>query len=145
MSRTALFLYCLAPLLAKPYGLYAQSAPPQQPVYIFLTTNVGDHFNWAITEERLKRTLPMVEKYRKDRPEIADTVYLSGAMSDALTERNGDDHLLDFLRGKSSRELSGRATTAPPNRPPTAPWWIFPTQKLRTSAGWPVWIRPGNF
>ena len=84
-------------------ALAAQAAPPQQPVYIFVTANVNDYVNWAISEERLRRTVAAVEKYRKDNPTLVANVYFSGAMSDALSQHNGEDHLLDLVRTAMDR------------------------------------------
>ena len=100
MKRNAVVICCwIGAFLAQVHWICAQTAPPQQPVYIFLTTSVGDHVNWAISEERLRRTLPVVEKYRKDAPSLAANVYFSGAVSDAMSQHNAQDHLLDFVRG----------------------------------------------
>lgn len=90
----------MAGVLASAHMMCAQTTPPpNQPVYIFVTANVGDYVNKAISEERLRRTLPLIEKYRKDNPSLAATLYFSGAMSDALAQNNAQDHLLDFVKG----------------------------------------------
>ena len=44
-----------------------------------------------------------VEKYRKDNPTLVANVYFSGAMSDALSSHNAQDHLLDFVRSSIGR------------------------------------------
>lgn len=80
----------------------AAAASPQ-PVYILLTQSVGDYVNWNISQERLRRTTALVEKYRKDNPGLTATIYFSGAMSDALVQHNGEDHLLDLVRGSIQR------------------------------------------
>jgi hypothetical protein len=99
MKKTAfLFSFCVAGFLAPAHSMSALAAEPQQPVYIFLSTSVSDPINWAISEERLRRTLSAIEKYRKDDPTLTATVYFSGSMSDALSQHNAQDHLLDFVR-----------------------------------------------
>ncbi len=76
----------------------AQPAPPREPLYIFISTSVGDHMNHGITEERLRRGIGVIEKYRASSPTLSFTVCFSGAMSDALATGNAQDHLLDEVR-----------------------------------------------
>jgi hypothetical protein len=85
--------------LAQAPWMCAQTAPPRQPVYVFVTSSVGDYVNADMSEERLRRSLASLEKYRKADPGLTATLYLSGAMSDALAQHNDRDHLLDFVRG----------------------------------------------
>lgn len=78
----------------------AIAAPPsQQPVYIFVTADISDHINLNMTEERLRRILPMVDRYRKAHPSanLKATILFSGAVSQALAERNKETHILDFV------------------------------------------------
>jgi hypothetical protein len=85
-------------LLAAP----ALSAPDavKQPIYIYLYARVTDHVNMDVTEDRLHRLLPMVEKYRKAHPEahLSATVLFSGAVSQALADRNSQTHIVEFVR-----------------------------------------------
>jgi hypothetical protein len=72
----------------------------KEPIYIYLYARVTDHVNLDITEDRLRRLLPMLEKYRKAHAEahVAATVLFSGAVSEALAERNSQTHIVDFVR-----------------------------------------------
>jgi hypothetical protein len=105
MKQTALLVACwMGASLAPASWTRAEAASPE-PVYIFVTASVNDHINWAISEERLRRSLAAIEKYRKDNPGLDATVYFSGAMSDALARHNAQDHLLDFVKDAARRGI----------------------------------------
>jgi hypothetical protein len=72
---------------------------PSQPVYIYLYSRITDHVNLDITEARLRRLLPMIEKYRKEHPEahVSATILFSGATSEALAHRNAKTGIKDFV------------------------------------------------
>jgi hypothetical protein len=74
--------------------------PSSAPVYFYVFARIDDHINREISEERLRRTLDLVERLRsKQRPEgLSCTILISGAMAEALAEWNGSDGLLDRLR-----------------------------------------------
>jgi hypothetical protein len=78
----------------------ADSSPKEQPLYISLTADISDHINLDMTEMRLRRILPMLERYRDSHPNenIRATVLFSGAVAEALVERNGQTHILDFVK-----------------------------------------------
>jgi hypothetical protein len=96
LKRISILL--IAFLLLAP-GLGAGSNP-SQPVYIYLYARITDHVNLDLTEDRLRHILPMVERYRKAHPDahVSATILFSGAVSDALAERNSQTHILDFAR-----------------------------------------------
>lgn len=77
----------------------AGPTPSQQPLYIYLTADISDHINLDMTEDRLRRILPMVERCRKAHPgaDVTATVLFSGAVSQALADRNSQTHILDFV------------------------------------------------
>ena len=79
----------------------------RQPVYIYLYARVTDHVNVAMSEDRLRHILPLVERYRKMHPEahIAATVLFSGAVSEALSQRNAQTHILDFVKDYIGRGI----------------------------------------
>ena len=63
MKRIAYLTVCWISLFLIAAGwLCGQSAPTREPVYIFVNTSVGDYVNWPISEERLQRTLALIEK-----------------------------------------------------------------------------------
>ena len=64
------------------------SAADKQPVHIYLYERLGDYVNIELTEDRLRRLLPMIEKFRKQRPQahVSATVLLSGALSEELAK-----------------------------------------------------------
>jgi hypothetical protein len=81
--------------------LTAADAPHNpQPVYIYLYARVSDQVNIEISEDRLRHILPLVERYRQMHPEsrISATVLFSGAVSQALEQRNAQTHILDFVK-----------------------------------------------
>jgi len=79
--------------------LFAGSPAGQQPVYIYLYAGITDHINLDLSEDRLRRILPMIERYRRQHPEahVSATVFFSGAVSDALAARNNQTHTLDYV------------------------------------------------
>lgn len=97
MKRLSHYLVTMV-LLAS--GAFAAPATPKEPIFIYLYARVTDHVNLEITEDRLHRALPMVEKYRKAHPEahVSATILFSGAVSQALAERNSQTHIVDFVR-----------------------------------------------
>jgi hypothetical protein len=55
--------------------------------------------NLDISEDRLRRLLPMIEKLRKEHPEahVSATILFSGASSEALAKANAQTHIKDFV------------------------------------------------
>src|ERR1022692_3500526 len=111
--KRILLSFASAVLLAAP-ALVASDAG-KEPIYIYLYARVTDHVNLDVTEDRLHRLLPMLEKYRTTHPEahvsatvlfsgaasqahVSATVLFSGAASQALSERNNQTHIVDFVR-----------------------------------------------
>src|ERR1035441_8778572 len=95
------FCSCLALLLLTAPVLKTQvpapqSKPsqPQEPVYIYLYSRITDQVNLDITEARLRRILPLVERYSKDHPaaHVTATILFSGAASQALDESRSEEH-----------------------------------------------------
>lgn len=78
----------------------ADSSPSKQPLYVVFMADFSDHINLDITEARLRHILAMVERYRNAHADenITATVLFSGAVSEALVERNGQTHVLDFVK-----------------------------------------------
>ena len=98
-----LFRYISLACIALVFFLKPVAAAPaevDQPLYVYLTADFSDQVNLDMTEERLRRVLPMVERYRKAHPDadITATVLFSGAVSEALLERNKQTHILDFVQ-----------------------------------------------
>ncbi len=79
----------------------AASDAGKEPIYIYLYSRVADHVNLDITEDRLHRLLPAIEKYREQHPDahVSATVLFSGAVSQALADSNRETHIVDFVRG----------------------------------------------
>jgi hypothetical protein len=92
---------------ALPPSPHPTPAVPPQPVYIYLYSRVTDHVNLDISEARLRRLLPMIEKYRKEHPEahVSATILFSGASSEALAKRNAETGIKDFVLGYKKRGI----------------------------------------
>jgi hypothetical protein len=97
--------YCFLVLILVLIGVFTAQGAGQSPVYVYLTARIFDHVNLDTTEERLRRILPMVEKYQKAHPEarVSATILFSGAVSRALSGRNSQTHIVDFVRDFISR------------------------------------------
>jgi len=87
-------------LLAAGYSLLAESNPAKESLYIYLRAHVTDHVNIDVSEDQLRRLLPLLERYRKESPEahVSATVFFSGALSQALVQRNKQTHIVDFVK-----------------------------------------------
>ena len=86
-------------------GVYLAGATGRQPVLVWLYLEATDHVNLDLTEDRLRHVLPEVERYRKAHPgaRVSATVLFSGAVSQALEQRNAQTHVLDFVKDYISR------------------------------------------
>ncbi|HXJ96096.1 MAG TPA: hypothetical protein VMT20_24925 [Terriglobia bacterium] len=93
-------IYCSIAALGLLSAAYLAGAPGKEPVYIRLFAEATDHVNLDITENRLRRVLPGVEALGKTHPEahVSATILFSGAVSQALEERNAQTHILDFVK-----------------------------------------------
>ncbi len=89
----------LPPQPAVPPRFLSEPVVPPQPVYIYLYSRITDQVNLDITEDRLRRLLPMIEKFRKQHPEahVSATILFSGASSLALEKRNAETGIKDFI------------------------------------------------
>ncbi len=97
--KSILFSFLSAVLLAAP--ALAGSGAAKEPVYIYLYARVTDHVNLDITEDRLRRLLPLIERYRRENSDahMSATILFSGAVSEALAQRNRESHIVDFVKG----------------------------------------------
>jgi hypothetical protein len=94
MKRISILLL-LSGLLVPPIP----AADFKEPVYVYLYAKVTDHVNLTVSEDQLRRLLPLIERYRQEHPQvhISATVLFSGAISQALLQRNGKTHIRDFV------------------------------------------------
>jgi len=81
--------------------LMARSLPAQekQPAYVYLFSRYSDFVNMEMTERRIRDTVSLVEKYRREYPasQMSATVLFSGALSQALAERNAKTGIKDYV------------------------------------------------
>lgn len=82
--------------------------PTPQPVYIHLFSRLDDHVNIHLTDERLQRTLAMLDRYRAQQPRYGASVTFefNGMVADQLQERNGANHLVDAVKTAARRGLA---------------------------------------
>ncbi|MBZ5633348.1 MAG: hypothetical protein LAO55_09490 [Acidobacteriia bacterium] len=96
--------YASAAVAVAAFGLFSGAdlagAPGDQPVYIYLVAKVTDHVNLDLSEDRLRHILPEVERYRLAHPQAppSATILFSGAVSKALQQRDGQTHIVDFVK-----------------------------------------------
>jgi hypothetical protein len=95
------------PFQPPPPAFPERPAPPPQPVYIYLYARITDQVNLDISEERLRRLLPMIEKFRKEHPEahVSATILFSGASSEALANRDAQTHIKKFVLDYKKRGI----------------------------------------
>ena len=97
-----LSFFCLSLLVTSfsASALRAQTTPRKEPLFVYLNAHITDHVNIEMSEDRLRRLLPEIEKYRKAHPEahVSAVVFFSGASSDALAQRNSQTHLVDMVK-----------------------------------------------
>jgi hypothetical protein len=102
MKRSA---YLILAILALGLLAFRATAGPQttqkQPVDIYLYARITDQVNMDFTEDRLRRLLPMIAALRKQDPEshITATLLFSGAVSQALVDRNAQTGIKDYVLG----------------------------------------------
>jgi hypothetical protein len=103
MKRThlslALWLFAAPVLQAQAPASQSKASGPQEPVFIYLYSTVTDQVNLDITEDRLRHLLPMIERLRSAHPQahVSATILFSGAVSQALEERNAKTHIKDYI------------------------------------------------
>ena len=88
----------------------AQASAPaavQQPVLILLYTRFYDHSHQRVTDERIQRLLPMLQKARDEHPQSGVSVLFqfSGTVSQLMSEENPGLHLVDQLKEAAGRNL----------------------------------------
>jgi len=93
-------LYCALACLSLISGACLSGAGARQPVYIYLYARITDQVNIAMSEDRLRHILPLVERYRQMHPEgrLSATILFTGAVSEALEQRNAQTHILDYVK-----------------------------------------------
>ena len=113
--RRALLALCLL-AVAAPLGadrarrqapLVSQDTSAAAPLYVLIETTFDDPWNLDATEERLRRTLALVDRYRRQYPSlhVSCLARFSGTMADSLAERNKALHLLDQVRQAAAAGL----------------------------------------
>src|SRR5712664_3378640 len=85
------------------------AAQEKQPAYVYLFSRYSDFVNIEMTERRIRDTVSLVEKYRREYPEsqVSATVLFSGALSQALAERNTKTRIKDYILEAARRGVIG--------------------------------------
>lgn len=99
--------YCALTCLGLISGACLSGAGARQPVYVYLYARINDQVNIAMSEDRLRHILPLVERYRQMHPEghLSATVLFTGAASEALAQRNAQTHIVDYVKGYLRRGI----------------------------------------
>ncbi len=86
-------------------GVLGLCAQEQQPFFVYLFGRYSDFVNIELTEGRIRDTISLVEKYRKEYPQAraSVTMLFSGALSQALAERNAKTGIKDLVLDASRR------------------------------------------
>ena len=101
------FAFAFATTIVVATLAFAADNTASQPVFVYLQAHITDHINPDITEDRLRRLLPMLAKFREAHPgaHVSATILFSGAVSDALAQRNHQTHIVDFVKTYIQRGL----------------------------------------
>ena len=80
-------------------------ASKQQPVFVYLYTRMDDHVNWEYSEDRFHRILPILERLRAAKPELAPSCLLlvSGASTEMLAQRDAATKVLTSIKEAKSK------------------------------------------
>lgn len=97
MKRLLVILAVIAPLTGISFAFSNTSA---EPIYLYLYARITDHVNTDIAQDQVRRSLNMVEAYRKAYPDahVSATLLFSGAAADALAKENSNTHIVDLVR-----------------------------------------------
>jgi len=104
-------LVVLALFLAVPFQLVPRAAsPPAQtpsPVLVFLRMFATDAINIELTEKRLLGGVARLEALKEQFPgsNVKATIYVNGAVSDLLAQRNAQTGIRDLLLDKAKKGL----------------------------------------
>jgi hypothetical protein len=88
-------------------GMLGLCAQEQQPFFVYLFGRYTDFVNIELTEGRIRDTISLIEKDRKEHPQAraSVTMLFSGALSQALAERNAKTGIKDLILDASRRGL----------------------------------------
>jgi hypothetical protein len=109
MKRFCALLFAL--LIVLPGDLAAQSSSPASssapPVLIYLRMKAVDPVNIEMTEDRIRRTLRMLDSLNSEFPSanIKATIFVNGAVSDELAQRNSKTGVQDLLLDSARKGL----------------------------------------
>jgi hypothetical protein len=126
MRRLQVTLFAL--FLALAFQLVSQAASPSKethaPVLVFVRMFATDPINIELTERRLRGSLGMLEALKGEFPgsKVRATIYVNGAVSDLLAQRNPQTGIRDLLLDKVKKGLieigyDGRIEPRSPDQP----------------------------
>jgi hypothetical protein len=103
---------------------WAEEKPVKQPIYIYMFSRVEDHLNLEMGEEKIRRTVPLLDKLREQYPQYGSSCLFqfTGAVSNVLAEFNNGNHIVDFIKTGAGRHVlevgyDGDAEPTDLNRP----------------------------
>ena len=93
-------------LVAQPV-LVADSNTARMPVLVFLRMSADDAINIEMTENRIRRTLQLLEALKAQYPsgDVKATIYVNGAVSEVLLQRNAQTGVRDLLLAAAKKGL----------------------------------------
>jgi hypothetical protein len=99
-SNRIYFVLLLAAAAVLSTGGYLGGAAGQQPAFVYLYARVTDHVNLDMSESRLRHIVSTLESYRQAHPDThaTATILFSGAVSQALEDRNPQTHIVDYVK-----------------------------------------------
>ena len=107
IRRVGALLFAVLFLLSSQIAAQTKSQPssPRSPAFVFLRMKVRDAVNIEITEDRIRRVLQMVDGVNKEFPaaNVKVTVFVNGAVSEVLAERNSQTGIVDLLRDAAKK------------------------------------------
>lgn len=113
----------MAGVMALGWWLTGSAAAADRPVFVQLVLNVDDHVNHELNEERLRRTLDLVERLRREPVgrDLSCLYLFTGASAATLVERRSNglyDALLEAVRaGGAEIGYDGSEEPTPAARP----------------------------
>jgi len=88
---------CALCLVSSFLGQLVSGESAKQPVYVYLYSRLDDHVNFNTTQERFRRELAMLDRYRNEHPEsgISALLQFTGAASQMLVDFNRTAGMVD--------------------------------------------------
>ncbi|HBY62693.1 MAG TPA: hypothetical protein DEH78_22960 [Solibacterales bacterium] len=86
---------------------HAEAPPTPQPVYVYLESRIDDHLNPEIGDQKLRRTVSLLERLRQSNPRFRPScVYsVTGAVSQLFSTYNAGNKIVDSMKAAVTGEV----------------------------------------